>query len=184
MKATKKIVSVILAITLAVVAFVMPVSAAKVYPLVIVDGIFSTPLYKNVGTVDEAPIFATDDANYNFKLSANPTYLDAYKRGISSNAYLTQPGTNTGFGYYALGNNVPVAAGYTELSSFVKTLRGDINYVVYRVNGADVATAYGIPYTATVDLSAYQGRNVPVTVLAFSSTGAKVAEETFNIYVH
>ena len=62
MKATKKIVSVILAITLAVVAFVMPVSAAKVYPLVIVDGIFSTPLYKNAGTVDEAPVFATDDA--------------------------------------------------------------------------------------------------------------------------
>ncbi len=62
MKATKKIVSVILAITLAVVAFVMPVSAAKVYPLVIVDGIFSTPLYKNVGTVDEASVFATDDA--------------------------------------------------------------------------------------------------------------------------
>ena len=62
MKATKKIVSVILAITLAVVAFVMPVSAAKVYPLVIVDGIFSTPLYKNVGTDEEAPAFATDDA--------------------------------------------------------------------------------------------------------------------------
>ena len=62
MKATKKIVSVILAITLAVVAFVMPVSAAKVYPLVIVDGIFSTPLYKNVGTADEAPVFPTDDA--------------------------------------------------------------------------------------------------------------------------
>ncbi len=62
MKATKKIVSVILAITLAVVAFVMPVGAAKVYPLVIVDGIFSTPLYKNIGTEEEAPAFATDDA--------------------------------------------------------------------------------------------------------------------------
>lgn len=62
MKATKKIVSVILAITLAVVAFVMPVSAAKVYPLVIVDGIFSTPLYKNVGTDEETPAFAGDDA--------------------------------------------------------------------------------------------------------------------------
>ena len=62
MKATKKIVSVILAITLAVVAFVMPVSAAKVYPLVIVDGIFSTTLYKNVGTAEQAPAFATDDA--------------------------------------------------------------------------------------------------------------------------
>ncbi len=62
MKATKKIVSVILAITLTVVAFVMPVSAAKVYPLVIVDGIFSTNLYKNVGTDEAAPAFATDDA--------------------------------------------------------------------------------------------------------------------------
>lgn len=62
MKATKKIVSVILAITLAIVAFVMPVSAAKVYPLVIVDGIFSTPLYSNVGTDEQAPAFATDDA--------------------------------------------------------------------------------------------------------------------------
>ncbi|MBQ7116391.1 MAG: alpha/beta fold hydrolase [Clostridia bacterium] len=62
MKATKKIVSVILAITLTVVAFVVPVSAAKVYPLVIVDGIFSTKLYKNFGTADEAEVFATDDA--------------------------------------------------------------------------------------------------------------------------
>lgn len=63
MKATKKIVSVILAITLAVVAFAMPVSAAKVYPVVIVDGIFSTQLYKNLGTADQTPAFATDDAS-------------------------------------------------------------------------------------------------------------------------
>jgi len=35
MKATKKIVSVILAITLAVVAFVMPVSAARFTPLLL-----------------------------------------------------------------------------------------------------------------------------------------------------
>ena len=63
MKATKKIVSVILAITLTVVAFVVPASAAKVYPLVIVDGIFSTKLYKNFGTSDQAEVFATDDAS-------------------------------------------------------------------------------------------------------------------------
>ncbi len=62
MKATKKIVSVILAITLTVVAFVMPVGAAKVYPLVIVSGIFSTKLYSNFGTADEAEVFAMDDA--------------------------------------------------------------------------------------------------------------------------
>ena len=62
MKATKKIVSVILAIALMVVAFAMPVGAAKVYPLVIVSGIFSTKLYANIGTADEAEVFATDDA--------------------------------------------------------------------------------------------------------------------------
>ncbi len=61
MKATKKIVSVILAIALMVVAFAMPVGAAKVYPLVIVDGIFSTKLYSNIGTADEAEVFAMDD---------------------------------------------------------------------------------------------------------------------------
>jgi len=60
MKATKKIVSVTLAIVLVALAFVMPVSAAKALPLIIVDGIFSTELYKNYGTADEAPVFPTD----------------------------------------------------------------------------------------------------------------------------
>lgn len=60
MKATKKIVSVTLAIVLVALAFVMPVSAAKGLPLIIVDGIFSTELYKNYGTADEAPVFPTD----------------------------------------------------------------------------------------------------------------------------
>ncbi len=61
MKATKKIVSVTMAIVLVALAFVMPVSAAKTYPLIIVDGIFSTELYKNFGTADEAPIFPSDE---------------------------------------------------------------------------------------------------------------------------
>lgn len=62
MKATRKILCVTLAIVLAGLAFVMPVSAAKVYPLVIVDGIFSTKLYQNIGTEDEKEIFSMDDA--------------------------------------------------------------------------------------------------------------------------
>lgn len=61
MKATKKIVSVTLALVLVALAFVMPVSAAKTYPLIIVDGIFSTELYKNFGTEEEAPVFPTDE---------------------------------------------------------------------------------------------------------------------------
>jgi len=62
MKATKKVLCVTLAIVLAGLAFVMPVSAAKVYPLVIVDGIFSTKLYQNIGAEDEKEVFAMDDA--------------------------------------------------------------------------------------------------------------------------
>lgn len=61
MKATKKIVSITLALVLAVLAFVMPVSAAKTYPFIFVDGFGSTTLYQNVGTEDEKPAFATDD---------------------------------------------------------------------------------------------------------------------------
>lgn len=63
MKATKKIVSITLALVLAVLAFVMPASAAKTYPLIFVDGIGSTKLYQNIGTEDEKLAFATDDAS-------------------------------------------------------------------------------------------------------------------------
>ncbi len=62
MKATKKIVCLTLAIVMAGLAFVMPVSAAKTLPLVIVNGIGSTPLYKDVDTADEALVFSGDEA--------------------------------------------------------------------------------------------------------------------------
>ncbi len=61
MKVTKKIVSVTLALIIAVLAFVVPASAAKEIPLIIVDGIFSTELYANYGEENEAPVFPTDE---------------------------------------------------------------------------------------------------------------------------
>ena len=61
MKATKKIVCLTLAIVIAALAFVMPVSAADTPALVIVDGWSSTPLYQNFGTEDEELIFSADD---------------------------------------------------------------------------------------------------------------------------
>ncbi len=61
MKATKKILSVTLALVMAVVALAMPIGAAgAVAPLVIVDGFASTKLYKNVGTADEELVFSED----------------------------------------------------------------------------------------------------------------------------
>lgn len=63
MKATKKIVSITLALVLVALAFVMPASAAKAYPLIVVDGFASAELYKNVGTEDETPAFDTSEAS-------------------------------------------------------------------------------------------------------------------------
>ena len=63
MKATKKIVSITLAIVLVALAFVMPVSAAKTYPLIVIDGFASSELYLNVGTEDEKPAFDTSEEN-------------------------------------------------------------------------------------------------------------------------
>ncbi len=62
MKATKKIVCLTLAIVMAGLAFIMPVSAAQTLPLVMVNGIGSTPLYKNVDTAEEKLVFSADDA--------------------------------------------------------------------------------------------------------------------------
>lgn len=63
MKATKKIVCLALAIVLAGLALVMPVSAAKTMPLVIVDGINSTRLYTNFGTEDQKEAFFGNDTD-------------------------------------------------------------------------------------------------------------------------
>ena len=62
MKATKKIVCLTLAIVMAGLAFIMPVSAAQTLPLIMVNGIGSTPLYKNIGTEEESLLFSADDA--------------------------------------------------------------------------------------------------------------------------
>lgn len=63
MKATKKIVCLALALLLAGLALVMPVSAAKTTPLVIVSGFNSTQLYTDFGTEDQKNAFFGDDTD-------------------------------------------------------------------------------------------------------------------------
>ncbi len=62
MKVTKKVLSLILALIMTVLAFAMPVSAAGATPLVMVNGIGSTALYKDYGTEDQQLIFSGDEA--------------------------------------------------------------------------------------------------------------------------
>ena len=63
MKATKKIVCLALAVLLAGLALIMPVSAAETMPLVIVDGINSTRLYTNFGTENQKEAFFGADTD-------------------------------------------------------------------------------------------------------------------------
>lgn len=128
-------------------------------------------------------IYDNDRENYKFSLSANAAYLDAFKRGISSASYLSAPNEQYNAGYREIGANVPVEAVVTEINAYIKTIKNDISYVVYRINDVDVATAYAIPYTATVDFSPYSGQTVAVSALAFDSSGAPVAKKTYNVKV-
>ena len=58
MKATKKILCITLALVVAGLALIMPISASSAdLPVIVVDGIGTTPLYHNFGTDDETVIF-------------------------------------------------------------------------------------------------------------------------------
>ena len=61
MKATRRILSLALALIMAALVFCMPVSATGTAPLIMVNGIGSTPLYKNFGTDKEELVFSADE---------------------------------------------------------------------------------------------------------------------------
>ncbi len=129
-------------------------------------------------------IFDSDREKYRFSLSSNYTYLDAFKKGISSEQYLESPNENANIPqYYELGTNVAVEAQNSEIYSFIKTPENDISYVVYSVCGNEVATSYGIPYKVNIDFSPYKGQTIPLSLKAFDSSGRPVADKTYNIKV-
>lgn len=146
---------------------------------------FYTYLPIKYPAVRAAYIFDNDRERYKFSLSNNSQYLDAFKRGISSEQYLSLSNENANLPqYYELGTNVAVEAKNVEICSFVKTPANDISYVVYSIYGNDIATAYAIPYSANIDFSSYKGNNVPLTLKAFDSSGRLVAEKTYNLKVN
>ena len=70
MKATKKILCITLALVVAGLALIMPISASSAdLPVIVVDGIGTTPLYQNFGTPDEKLVF--DDAT-----------IESFKKGF------------------------------------------------------------------------------------------------------
>lgn len=127
-------------------------------------------------------IYDNDRERYRFSLSANEKYLSAYKRAVSSEDYLSSI-ENGKYGYYELGENTPAEPKNVEISSYIKTVENDIAYVVYRINGADAATAYAIPYSVNIDFSKYSNQTVSISALAFNADGVPRAQKTYNIKV-
>ncbi len=64
MKAVKRIACLALSIVMICLAFATPVSAAGATPLVMINGIGSTDLYKNFGTEDEELAFSFEDEEF------------------------------------------------------------------------------------------------------------------------
>jgi hypothetical protein len=154
-------------------ADITPFASAQLYD-------FYTYLPIKYPCVKAVYIFDNDRERYKFSLSNNAQYLDAYKRGIKSEQYLSEAEENASLPqYYELGTNVAVESIPTEICAFVKTPANDISYVVYSIYGTDVATGYAIPYSVNIDFSPYKGTTVPLTLKAFDSSGKLVAEKTY-----
>ena len=64
MKAFKKVIAVTLALMLAALVLLMPVSAAKSVPLIIINGFGRTPLVQDYGTEDEKIVFPHPEEMY------------------------------------------------------------------------------------------------------------------------
>jgi len=158
-------------------ADITPFSSAQLYD-------FYTYLPIKYPAVKAVYLFDNDRERYKFSLSNNAQYLDAFKRGIASEQYLSNSNENANLPqYYELGTNVAAEAKATEICSFVKTPANDTSYVVYSIYGTDIATSYAIPYSANIDFSPYAGTTVPLTLKAFNSAGKMVAEKTYYLKI-
>ncbi|MBR1970729.1 MAG: hypothetical protein IKA17_10305 [Clostridia bacterium] len=128
--------------------------------------------------------FDSDNGSLKFKLSKNQQYLNAYKKAISNQLYLTDPDNDEDlYQYYELGNNVNVYPEEMEICSYFTTPFDNISYVVYRIGTKDVGVSYGIPYSVDIDFSAYSGKAVELKAMAFDYSGKMIAEKSYNVKV-
>ena len=82
MKATKKILCITLALVVVGLALIMPISASSAdLPVIVVDGIGTTPLYQNFGTPEEKLVF--DDATIEALITDG---VKAFVKGANSDA--------------------------------------------------------------------------------------------------
>ena len=158
MKATKKIVCLTLAIVLAALAFIMPVSAAGATPLVIVDGFNSTKLYKNFGTENETEAFFGDDTDVETMITE---VGGAFITGCIKYGYADKD-------YEAFSQ------------SFIPTLNKYFEPIAYNTDGTPKDTTIGFYRTtdAIADYSAEEKANL--TTFATETAKGYGEENTYN----
>ncbi len=131
-----------------------------------------------------AYLFETIDyGGREFELLKNPTYHQAVKEGIASNAYIPNLSVNPNIYNFELGNNVHVEGKALDIHSFVKNLENNVSYVAYRINGIDVGVSYAAPYTVKIDFTPYKGQSVNLELMAFDTSGSLTATKTYKITV-
>ena len=130
-------------------------------------------------------IFDSDKSNKEkFSLSANSTYLNAYKKGISSPLYGLNINDPHKYHYYEIGNNVRVKAGPNVLASYITTPDNNVSYVNYYINDVFLGTAYAIPYNCKVSFTSFKNKKVKVTAKAFDSKNKLISNYSTTISVY
>ena len=161
MKATKKILCITLALVVAGLALIMPISASSAdLPVIVVDGIGTTPLYQNFGTPDEKLVFddatieslitdgvkafvkgANSDADYDKFADEIMPVVNKYIEPIAYNLDGTPKDPTVGFYQYDL----PLAA-YTEEEQ--KSLFPEFTQIIAKKYGADNTYNYSYDWRA------------------------------------
>ncbi len=129
-------------------------------------------------------LFDSSRPRQKFMLSSNPSYLNAYRSGISSELLLGQvTAAEYKYDYYELGNNVDIKAEATEICSYITTPENDTAYVQYYINGVLLGTTYGAPHSINADFTSYKGQKINITVRSYNSNHILVTDYTVSVNV-
>ena len=120
--------------------------------------------------------FGTDDIRVNsgitrsFTLSKNQQILDSYRSAIRQPFYLSNIGDYAPT-FYANIQEFGLAPRKQILHSYIKSVDPDISYVVYKIDNNIIGKATAIPWTISYNFNEFVGKNIDITVEAYSKAG-------------
>ena len=111
-------------------------------------------------------------------------YVNAVRTGVSASAYLESVGADTSgipYGFeLCTGASVPPSEIRLCCDISGKTSAG---YVIYKLDGRQIALSDTFPYEATVDFSSLAGKTAAVSVSAYTEDNALLLQKDFTLNV-